>query len=492
MKRFEVPEGWVVQAYRFALDPSAAEVRVLESHCGAARFAFNHMLAHVKAVLEQRAAEKSYGIGGDELTGSQGWSMPALRKTWNTRKDVAAPWWSSNSKEAYNTGLDGLARALENWAVSKSGDRRGEKMSFPRFRARHRTVKAVRFTTGVIRVEADRHSITLPRLGRIHTLESTRKLARRLEAGTARILSATVTFASGRWWCAFHTIVENKTRPAHAARRSQYPVVGVDLGVKDLLVIATPDGAEVDRIPAPKSLSHARSGLAVLQRRAARQLGPYDPVAQVRREPSNRWRRTQTRISGAHARVANIRGDAIHKATTMLALQHDKIVIEDLAVKNMTRRSRGVGKRGLNRAIADAALGRIGTQLKYKTMWYGSELVVAPRFYPSTQQCSRCGSKTKIRLAERIYHCQNGCPPIDRDTNAAVNLACLSDTTDRSDGMRTGTGSGPAANHRAGKGRRANHKTIPDTTVTGMAGGDETSTPQPHQTGTATRQRGAA
>lgn len=490
MQRFEVPEGWVVQAYRFALDPSAAELRVLESHCGAARFAFNHMLAHVKAVLDQRAAEKSYGILGDELTGSQGWSLPALRKTWNTRKDAVAPWWQANSKEAYNTGLDGLARALDNWAAAKSGVRRGEKMGFPRFRARHRTAKAVRFTTGAIRVEADRHSVTLPRLGRIHTLESTRKLARRLEAGTARILSATVTFASGRWWCAFHTIVEGKARPAHVAR-SRHHVVGVDVGVKDLLVVATPDGIEVDRIPAPKSLSDALSGLAVLQRRAAQQQGPYDPVAQERREPSNRWRRTQTRITTTHARIANIRGDAIHKATTMLAQRHDKIVIEDLAVKNMTRRG-GARKRGLNRVIADAALGRIGTQMKYKATWYGSELFVAPRFYPSTQQCSRCGSKTKIRLAERTYHCPNGCPALDRDTNAAVNLARLSDTTQHGDDLRTGTGSGPAANHRAGKGRRANHKTLPATTVTGKAGGDETSTPQPHKTGTADSQETAA
>lgn len=488
--RFEVPNGWTVQAYRFALDPSAVEVRALESHCGAARFAFNHMLAHVKAVLDQRAAEKSYGISGEGLTALQGWSMPSLRKTWNTRKNLVAPWWPSNSKEAYNTGLDCLARALENWSATKSGARRGEKMGFPRFRARHRTPRAVRFTTGVIRLEPDRHSITLPRLGRIHTLESTRKLARRLEAGTARILSATVTFAGGRWWCAFRAIVENKSLPAHVGR-SVHPVVGVDVGVKDLMVVATPDGVEVDRIPAPKSLSHARMSLAVLQRRAARQLGPYDPVNGMRRDPSARWRRTQTRIAAVHARVANIRGDAINKATTLLAQRHSTIVIEDLAVKNMIRRG-GQQKRGLNRAFADAALGRVGAQLKYKTTWYGSELIVAQRYYPSTQQCSRCGSKTKIPLAERTYYCRNGCPPIDRDTNAGVNLARLGDITTVGDDLRTGTGSGPAANHRAGKGRRANQKTVPVTTTTGPAGGDETSTPHPHKTGTATAQEVAA
>ena len=78
--------------------------------------------------------------------------------------------------------------------------------------------RSVRFTTGAIRVEADRHHVTLPRLGTIRTHESTRKLARRLEAGTARILSATVRCTGGRWQCAFQVIVAGKTRPGHAGR----------------------------------------------------------------------------------------------------------------------------------------------------------------------------------------------------------------------------------------------------------------------------------
>ena len=90
MARFEIPEGWTAQAYRFALDPSPRQVRALDSHCGGARFAFNHMLAHVKAVLSQRDAERSYGIGEQDLTPSQGWTLPALRKSWNQRKQVFA------------------------------------------------------------------------------------------------------------------------------------------------------------------------------------------------------------------------------------------------------------------------------------------------------------------------------------------------------------------------------------------------------------------
>jgi hypothetical protein len=80
MARFEVPDGWVAQAYRFALDPTPAQVSMLESHCGAARFAFNDMLGVVKANLDQRSAERSYGIAQEQLTPAQGWSLAKLRK----------------------------------------------------------------------------------------------------------------------------------------------------------------------------------------------------------------------------------------------------------------------------------------------------------------------------------------------------------------------------------------------------------------------------
>lgn len=68
MARFEVPDGWVMQAYRYALDPTPAKERALRSHAGAARFAHNHMLARVKAVLDQRAAERTYGVAEDDMT----------------------------------------------------------------------------------------------------------------------------------------------------------------------------------------------------------------------------------------------------------------------------------------------------------------------------------------------------------------------------------------------------------------------------------------
>ena len=389
-------------------------------------------------------------------------------------------------RRPYNTGLDGLARALDAWSASRRGQRAGRSVGFPRFKT-SRTPRSVRFTTGVIRCEADRRHISLPRLGAVRTHESTRKLARRIEAGTARILSATVRQDSaGRWHCALQVMVEAKTRPAHAPR-SPHSVVGVDVGVKadSLLVVATPDGVEVDRVAASKSLSAAQSRLRTLQRRAARQHGPYDPATKTRRTPSKRWRATQARIGRTHAHAAAVRRDVLHKATTALAQQHQVVVVETLNAAGM-RNAGGAYKRGLNRALADAALAEIRRMLGYKTRWYGSHLVEADRFYPSSKTCTACGRrKPNLTLADRIFDCEHCGTRIDRDLGAAINLARLGVPTVV--GEQSPAGSGSVA------GRGATRETEP--APAGDAAGVETSTPHHHpvdQTGTASPQGEAA
>ncbi|MGS2646354.1 helix-turn-helix domain-containing protein, partial [Streptosporangium sp. LJ11] len=143
----------VHQAYRYALDPTPEQARLLASHCGASRFAFNWGLARIKAAMDQRAAEQSYDIA-DEMLTEVPWSLYGLRRAWNASKEVIAPWWADNSKEAYNSGLDGVVRALRNWSASRNSTRKGPKIGFPRFKSKHRAVSSCRFTTGAIRVEA--------------------------------------------------------------------------------------------------------------------------------------------------------------------------------------------------------------------------------------------------------------------------------------------------------------------------------------------------
>lgn len=396
-----------IQAYRFALDLTPAQERYVLGHAGAARKAHNWALGRVRAVMDQRAAERTYGVAAADLTPAVGWSLPALRRAWNQAKGEVAPWWGEYSKEAFNTGLDGLARGLRNWADARSGKRKGRPAGFPRFKARHRSTPSVRFTTGVIRVESDRHHVTLPRLGRLRTHESTRKLARRIEAGTARIMSATVRREGGRWLVAFTCEVE---RPERTPARPD-ATVAVDLGIKTLAVLSV-----CDPVPNPRHLGAALAGLRRLSRTASRRVGPDRRAGRM--AGSNRWQAANARRNRAHARVANLRRDGIHKLTTDLARTYGTVVVEDLNVAGMLKNRR------LARHIADAGWGEIRRQLAYKTTWNGGRLIVADRWFPSSKTCSGCGGvKTKLALSERTYRCESCGLVLDRDLNAARNLA---------------------------------------------------------------------
>jgi putative transposase len=397
-----------VQAFRFALDLSPVQERAVLAHAGAARVAHNWALARVKAVMEQRAAERSYGVPEQLLTPSMSWTLPALRRAWNASKEQVAPWWRECSKEAFNTGLDQLARALKNWADSRSGTRAGRPVGFPRFKSRRRTTPSVRFTTGAIRVEPDRKHIVLPRLGRLKLHESARKLARRLEAGTARIMSATVRRDGGRWHVAFCVEVDRAERtPVRPGS-----VIGVDLGIRHLAVLST--GELVDN---PRHLAAAHTRLRHLGRVLSRKVGPDRSTGQ---RASNRWQRTANQLARVHARVANLRRDGLHKLTTRLAREYGTVVVEDLNVTGMLR------NRTLARHIADAGFAQIRRQLAYKTDWNGGQLITADRWYPSSKTCSGCGAvKAKLALSDRDYTCQACGLTIDRDHNASLNLAAL-------------------------------------------------------------------
>ncbi|WFE21646.1 IS607 family element RNA-guided endonuclease TnpB [Solwaraspora sp. WMMD937] len=408
-----------IQGYRFALDLTSRQERDVLAHAGAARLAHNWALAKVKAVMDQRVAERSYGVPDELLTPSLSWSLAGLRKAWNAAKPEVAPWWGEVSKEAFNTGLDALARGLKNWTDSRSGKRAGRLSGFPRFKSRRRTTPSVRFTTGAIRVEPDRMHVVLPRLGRLKLHESARKLARRIEAGTARIMSATVRRDGGRWHVSFTVEVERAERsPARPGS-----VVGVDVGIRHLAVLST--GELVDN---PRHLVAARQRMHALGRTLSREQGPDRRTG---RRPSKRWERAASRLGRAHARVAHLRRDGLHKLTTRLATTYGTVVVEDLNVTGMLRNRR------LARHVADAGFAEIRRQLAYKTGWNGGRLVVADRWYPSSKTCSGCGTvKTKLALSEREYRCEACGLIIDRDRNAAVNLAALAAAT---------AGSGPVA-----------------------------------------------
>jgi len=379
----------VWQAYRFALDPTPAQERMLRSHAGAARFAWNWGLARCR---ERHAAEGKWYTAID------------LHKLWNQAKraDPGLAWWGENSKCAYQEAFRDLDRALRDFVKSGKGERAGRRLGFPRFKKRGKCRDSFRFSTGVMRCAGA--TITLPRLGVVATCESTRRLARRLDAGTARILSATVSRTAQRWHVSFTVEVERAVPERHPLPGS---AIGVDLGVKSLLTGADHAG-NVTAMDGPKPL---RASLRRL-RRASR-------VHSRKAKGSANRRKSAARLARVHARVADVRADALHKATTELARHYQTVVIEDLNVAGMTRNRR------LARVIVDQGFGQARRMLAYKTTWNGGTLITADRWFPSSKLCSACGAvKAKLALAERVYICDCGLV-LDRDVNAARNLLKL-------------------------------------------------------------------
>ncbi|WP_344892832.1 IS607 family element RNA-guided endonuclease TnpB [Actinomadura meridiana] len=380
----------VTQAYRFALDPTPSQRRALASHAGAARFAWNWALATCNNRYE--------GEG-------KWWSGTELHRLWNVakRNNPALGWWSENSKCVYQEAFRDLDRALQEFVRSRNGARKGPRLGFPRFKKRGRCRESFRFSTGAIRCGG--RTVTLPRLGTISTHESTRKLARRLEKGAARILSATVSRTAHRWHVSFTVRVDRAVPTRHARPGS---AVGIDLGVKTLLT-AVDDQGKVIEITGPKAL---RAGLRKLRRLSKAH-------SRTQRGSANRVKAAE-RLARHHAQIAAMRADALHKATTSLAACYETIVVEDLHVTGM------LANRRLARAVADAGLGQARRTLDYKTVWMGGRLVVADRWYPSSKTCSDCRRrKPSLTLSERTYHCDGCGLSLGRDINAARNLLSL-------------------------------------------------------------------
>jgi putative transposase len=470
VKKFQPQPAFVVQAFRFALDPNASQEQALRSHCGAARAAYNWAVCWVMASWRQRKAEETYGIGEAGPTTWRPWSLPSLRKAFNEVKKSDprfADWWEENSKEAYSTGLANASAAFDNYAKSKNGKRRGKRVGVPRFKSKRKARLACRFTTGTIRVDAGGRHVTLPRLGTIRTHEPTGSLLARAQAGTARILSATVRYERGRWFASLQAEVkrdlERVTRPEVA--------VGIDLGVKSLAVMADSTG-EIRTVANPTHYDQALKELRRACRIVSRRQGPDRRTG---RKPSKRWEKANAARNKVHHRVANLRADGLHKLTTSVATEYGTVVVEDLNIAGMLRNRR------LARRISDAGFGEIRRQLDYKTRQrHATRTIVASRWYPSSKTCSGCGAvKAELPLHVRSYACDSWGLVLDRDDNAALNLAALAAACMTGAGVAGDQGAEPAPKPRGADQKTCVTRTRRKTSA-GRAGG--ATLPQQRQT----------
>ncbi len=369
----------VLRAFKTELDLNNTQKTACTRHAGAARYAYNWGLAHKKEAF---------------ASGEKTPSAIDLHRELNVLKKTELSWMYEVSKCAPQEALRDLDNAFAQFfrRVKEKKAGKNVKVGFPRFKSRKNGLGSFRLT-GAIHVFEK--AIQLPRLGVLRLKERGY-----LPMSGIHILNATVSEKAGRWLVSLQVEMDMPD-----PQPMEKPAAGVDLGINRMAQVS--DGMYFEN---PRALKTALTKLKRLQR-----------VVSRREKGSANRQKAVRQLAKAHARVANIRKNALHQATSLLTKTKSAIVLENLNVSGMLKNHH------LAQAIADVGMYEFRRQMIYKGKWYGCEVLLADRFYPSTKRCSQCGNIKEISLAEREYHCENqGCGHVmDRDLNAAINLEQL-------------------------------------------------------------------
>jgi putative transposase len=370
----------IFRAYKVELDVNNKQRSLLVQCAGTARWAFNWGLAARKE--EYKTTGKSSNVFEQQ-------------RQLNALKATEYPWLYNYSKCIPQEALRDLDKAYQNFFRRvKNGSKRP---GFPKFKSRKNGIGSFRLT-GAIHVTETR--IKLPRIGWLRLKEHNY-----IPTGGIHILSATISETAGRWFVSIQCKQEIETT------RATGESVGVDLGIKELAVVSNGK-----RFENPRPLRRAQTKLRQLQRELSR-----------RRKGSKNREKTREKVAKIYQRIVNIRQDALHKATATIVSKTKPdserpsvIVLEDLNVSGMLANHR------LAQAIGDVGFAEFRRQLEYKSIWHGSELLLADRFFPSSRLCQHCGCvNSELKLSDREWICNCGAVH-DRDLNAAINLKSLS------------------------------------------------------------------
>jgi len=381
----------ITRAYKTELAPTTQQRDAFARCAGTARFVYNWALGFRKAEYERTKK----AVGRAETQRAFGALKRGDDATWLREIPSRIPLYALLSADK---AFANFFRRLKN---RKNGN---GKLGFPRFKARARCKASFQVWGGDVRIEADR--IRLPKLGWIRLKE------RGYLPTEGRAVTVTISERAGRWFVAVQIDQEIDVQPAEG------PAVGIDLGISALAVVS--DGRRFEN---NKRLGKALRKLRRAQRRIAR-----------RQKGGQNRRKAVAEVAGLHYRIACLRANDTHQATAAItgarrtpAERPASIGVEDLNVSGMMKNHH------LARALADANMRETRRQIEYKAGWYGSEIVTADRWYPSSKTCSRCGTlKDELDLSVRVYVCDVCGLKIDRDLNAAKNLEQLTSSTPRS------------------------------------------------------------
>jgi len=358
-------------SFKTELKPNNRQITSFRQHCGVARHAYNFGNAVILAALKLRESDKSVKIP----------SAIDLHKKLVAEVKPENPWYYESSKASPQQALA---------EVRKAWDRCFKKVSKqPCFKKKGRSHDSFYLEQGTIAkpgISNDGKRVKLPKIGWV-------RLAEPLPVTATH--NCVISRTADKWFIAIKCEVE---KPVVEANR---PTVGVDIGIKELAV--TSAGKVFSN---PKAYRRMSKRLKRLQRAVSRKV----------KGSSNRAKAVNA-LARIHARVSNIRKDAIHKLTTYLAKNHSEIKIEDLHVKAFLKNHKLAG------AIADCGMYEFKRQLEYKSEKFDSQLILVDRFFPSSQICSSCGNhRHKMPLKNRLFECPDCGYSADRDLNAARNI----------------------------------------------------------------------
>lgn len=394
----------ITRAYKTELDLNDRQVTACKRHAGAARYAYNWGL---------RRKQEAYAATGTSP------SAIDLHRELNTLKKTELPWMYDVSKCAPQEALRNLDNAFVHFfrrcTLVREGKTTG-RVGYPQPKTKKKGLGSFRLTGSIV-ICPD--AIQLPRLGRLCLKE--RGYLPTTNTPGVKVLSATVSEQAGHWYVAVQ-VEQERAVPTNTG-----PVVGVDLGVKALATLS--DGTV---IPNPRPLKRRLKKLKLLHRAVNR-----------KQKGSKNREKAARKLAKQYRKVANQRANTLHQVTTRLAKSKSVIVIEDLHVAGMLKNHH------LAQAIGDVGFYEFRRQLTYKATWYGSCVIVASRWEPSSKTCSGCGwVDDNLTLADRVFRCQNPALPdcslvLDRDLNAAINLAKLAGSSSESENACGEESAGP-------------------------------------------------
>jgi putative transposase len=240
---------------------------------------------------------------------------------------------------------------------------------------------------------------------------------------STRILGSSIKERCGRWFVSV-SVEQELAIPTVTG----LPVIGVDVGINTLATLS--DGTRFEN---PKALGRGLKRLKLLQRSVSGKV----------KGSSNRAK-AQKKVASQHYRISCVRQDAIHKASDTITKRCSVVVIEDLNVAGMLK------NRKLARSVADSSMAELHRQIIYKAGWCGVAVKTASRWFPSSKTCCKCKTvKTDLSLSERQFHCHACGMKMDRDLNAAINLADLAESS--SDSFAGSSPVGSYAAHACGE-----------------------------------------